>query len=114
MSTNQSQMLLAGKRTRPATVAFKDTDAFDGILQRRADQLGINKSELMRQIIHGAIEAQESKRDLRADPLVAEIIELHRVARMAVADGKITPVEREEITDRLVAALHDVRTRRSA
>jgi len=119
-TAHQKQFPIVGVRisTRRAekfTISFKDGIDTDRQLRDCAARLGMTKGELLREITHSALAVHSCGRSRPgADPLLEEIVGLYRETKAALADGKISPVERERITDTLARALYDVRTRKAS
>ena len=104
-------------KTRPEkyTISWKDSLDTDRQLRDCATRLGMTKGELLRDYVHAALAVKDCGQSLPStDPLLASIAHLYREVKIALADGRISPVERENITDTLARALYDVRTREAA
>ena len=97
------------------TLSFRAPISLDILLRSRADQLRRSKADLLNEIVSGALGSVTNCGQARqSDPLLAEIAGLYRAAKQALADGAISPLEREVMTDMIADALHEVRTRRTA
>lgn len=105
-------MKIAGRRKDVTSTKLDISD--DISLQREAEYHGLSKSALVRDILRGHIAAASKGRQGGQLPeLLSGIATMYHKAKLALADGQLSAVEREGLTDNGVGVLSTIRRRRA-
>ena len=100
--------LRIANHNKPARIAAACSDETEFKARQKANRHGVTLSQYVDSLIESDIASQA---DLQDKPLITLSYHLHEDMRKALADGKFSQVEREDITDHVSDLLSGVRKR---